>query len=153
MKFSDLSESDQLECKFEIIDILHFFMNYAISIGMTPQEMYNMYISKNIENRDNVFTFTVLDINDYIDAIKKYRLNLIAEGDKIARETRKQSEALSRAIAGKSAKSRSRSSPRSSSSSSSGSDSPKSVSASSLDAELAKIEAEMREEQGSKADA
>jgi hypothetical protein len=52
MKFSDLSESDQLECKFEIIDILHFFMNYAISIGMTPQEMYNMYISKNIENRD-----------------------------------------------------------------------------------------------------
>lgn len=52
MKFSDLSESDQLECKFEIIDMLHFFMNYAISIGMTPQEMYNMYMSKNQENRD-----------------------------------------------------------------------------------------------------
>ena len=50
-KFSDLSESDQLECKFEIIDILHFFMNYAISVGMTPQEMYNMYMSKNEENR------------------------------------------------------------------------------------------------------
>jgi hypothetical protein len=50
-KFSDLSESDQLECKFEIIDILHFFMNYAISVGMTPQEMYNMYMSKNDENR------------------------------------------------------------------------------------------------------
>jgi hypothetical protein len=52
MKFSDLSESDQLECKFEIVDMLHFFMNYAISIGMTPQEMYNMYMSKNAENRD-----------------------------------------------------------------------------------------------------
>jgi hypothetical protein len=26
-------------------------MNYAISIGMTPQEMYNMYMSKNEENR------------------------------------------------------------------------------------------------------
>jgi hypothetical protein len=52
MKFSDLSEADQLECKFEIIDMLHFFMNYAISIGMTPQEMYNMYMSKNQENRD-----------------------------------------------------------------------------------------------------
>ena len=52
MKFSDLSESDKLECKFEIIDMLHFFMNYAISIGMTPQEMYNMYMSKNKENRD-----------------------------------------------------------------------------------------------------
>lgn len=51
MKFSDLSESDRLECKFEIIDMLHFFMNYAISIGMTPQEMYNMYMSKNQENR------------------------------------------------------------------------------------------------------
>jgi len=46
-KFSDLSSSDQLECKFEIIDMLHFFMNYAASIGMTPQEMYNMYMSKN----------------------------------------------------------------------------------------------------------
>ena len=44
-KFSDLSSSDQLECKFEIIDMLHFFMNYAASIGMTPQEMYNMYMS------------------------------------------------------------------------------------------------------------
>lgn len=52
MKFSDLSQNDQLECKFEIIDMLHFFMNYAISIGMTPQEMYNMYMSKNQENRD-----------------------------------------------------------------------------------------------------
>ena len=50
-KFSDLSQSDQLECKFEVIDMLHFFMNYAISIGMTPSEMYNMYMSKNLENR------------------------------------------------------------------------------------------------------
>lgn len=52
IKFSDLSKRDQLECKFEIIDILHFFMNYAISVGMTPEEMYNMYMSKNKENRD-----------------------------------------------------------------------------------------------------
>lgn len=52
MRFSDLSERDQLECKFEVIDMLHFFMNYAISIGMTPEEMYNMYMSKNKENRD-----------------------------------------------------------------------------------------------------
>jgi hypothetical protein len=51
MKFSDLSEDDQLECKFEIIDMLHFFMNYAASIGMSSQEMYNMYMSKNEENR------------------------------------------------------------------------------------------------------
>jgi len=51
IRFSDLSESDQLECKFEIVDMLHFFMNYAASIGMTSQEMYNMYMSKNEENR------------------------------------------------------------------------------------------------------
>jgi hypothetical protein len=50
-KFSDLSEPDKLECKFEIIDMLHFFMNYAASIEMTSQEMYNMYMSKNEENR------------------------------------------------------------------------------------------------------
>lgn len=50
-KFSDLSQEDQLECKFEIVDMLHFFMNYAASIGMTSQEMYNMYMSKNEENR------------------------------------------------------------------------------------------------------
>lgn len=51
MKFSDLSASDQLECKFEIIDMLHFFMNYAISVGMDGREMYNMYMAKNAENR------------------------------------------------------------------------------------------------------
>lgn len=52
IKFSDLTESDQLECKFEIVDMLHFFMNYAASIGMTEKEMYNMYMSKNEENRN-----------------------------------------------------------------------------------------------------
>ena len=52
MKFSELSEDDQLECKFEIIDMLHFYMNYAASIGMTSQEMYNIYMSKNEENRE-----------------------------------------------------------------------------------------------------
>jgi hypothetical protein len=51
-KFSDLSIEDQLECKFEIVDMLHFFMNYAASIGMTSQEMYNLYMSKNLENRE-----------------------------------------------------------------------------------------------------
>ena len=51
LKFSELSESDKVECKFEIVDMLHFFMNYAASIGMTAQEMYNMKMSKNEENR------------------------------------------------------------------------------------------------------
>ena len=40
-----------VDCKFEIIDMLHFFMNYAVSVGMTSQEMFNMYMSKNEENK------------------------------------------------------------------------------------------------------
>jgi len=52
IKFSDLSETDQIECKFEIVDILHFFLNMGISIGMTHKEMYNMYMAKNKENRE-----------------------------------------------------------------------------------------------------
>jgi hypothetical protein len=51
-KFEDLSEEDQLECKFEIVDMMHFFMNYVASIGMTSQELYNMYMAKNKENID-----------------------------------------------------------------------------------------------------
>lgn len=56
MKFEDLSMSDRLECKFEIVDMLHFFLNYAISVGMTPQELYNMYMAKNKENRNRQAT-------------------------------------------------------------------------------------------------
>lgn len=52
MKFSDLSLEDQKECKFELIDILHFFMNQIASIGMTSEEVYNMYMAKNLENRN-----------------------------------------------------------------------------------------------------
>jgi hypothetical protein len=51
MKIKDLSERDLLELKFEIVDMLHFFLNYAGSIGMTAEEMYNMYMAKNKENR------------------------------------------------------------------------------------------------------
>lgn len=51
LKVSDLSERDVLELKFEIVDMLHFFLNYAGSIGMTAEEMYNMYMAKNKENR------------------------------------------------------------------------------------------------------
>ena len=56
MKFEDLSISDQLECKFEIVDMLHFFLNYAISVGITPPELYNMYMAKNKENRNRQAT-------------------------------------------------------------------------------------------------
>jgi hypothetical protein len=56
MKFEDLSMADRLECKFEVVDMLHFFLNYAISIGMTPNELFNMYMAKNKENRNRQAT-------------------------------------------------------------------------------------------------
>jgi NTP pyrophosphatase (non-canonical NTP hydrolase) len=50
MKLSDLSESDLKELKMEITDCAHFFLNLAISIGMTSQELYDYYFAKNKEN-------------------------------------------------------------------------------------------------------
>lgn len=50
LKFSDLSDSDQLEAKFEIIDILHFVFASCAMLGMDAKEVFNMYMSKNVEN-------------------------------------------------------------------------------------------------------
>ena len=50
MKISDLSDDDQKELKMELVDIQHFIFNLMISVGMTPEELYNYYISKNKEN-------------------------------------------------------------------------------------------------------
>lgn len=52
MTIKDLSDSDMKELKMEVVDMLHFFMNYWLSIGGTPQELYNMYFAKNKENHD-----------------------------------------------------------------------------------------------------
>lgn len=52
MKISDLSESDRLELYYEWIDGLHFYMNFAISIGMTSQDITNLYMAKNAENHN-----------------------------------------------------------------------------------------------------
>ncbi len=52
MKISDLSESDRLELFYEWIDGLHFYMNFAISIGMTSKDIVNLYIAKNEENHN-----------------------------------------------------------------------------------------------------
>jgi len=52
MKISDLTESDKLELFYEWIDGLHFFMNFAISMGMTSKDIINLYMAKNAENHD-----------------------------------------------------------------------------------------------------
>jgi hypothetical protein len=52
VKIDELSDGDLLELKFEFIDMLHFFMNMGAAIGMTPKEMFNMYMTKAQENKD-----------------------------------------------------------------------------------------------------
>ena len=48
-RFDDLSESELIELKFEWIDLLHFMLNLASLIKLTPSEMFNMYLAKNAE--------------------------------------------------------------------------------------------------------
>ncbi len=50
MRITDLTESDKLELFYEWIDGLHFYMNFAISIGMTSKDIVNLYMSKQKEN-------------------------------------------------------------------------------------------------------
>ena len=53
-KLSDLSPSDLKELKMEWIDVMHFVFNAGLSIGVTPEEFYNYYLSKNEENWNRV---------------------------------------------------------------------------------------------------
>jgi hypothetical protein len=50
MKVSDLSPEDVKELKMELVDIQHFLFNMMVSVGMTADELYNYYLSKNKEN-------------------------------------------------------------------------------------------------------
>lgn len=47
---NDLSDADQLEIKFEMIDILHFILNMFHGLGMTAEEIFKLYYLKNAEN-------------------------------------------------------------------------------------------------------
>jgi len=49
-KLSDLSPGDTKELKMEWIDVMHFVFNAGLVIGVTPQEFYNYYLSKNEAN-------------------------------------------------------------------------------------------------------
>jgi hypothetical protein len=51
MKISDLSENDKKELYMEWVDILHFFINYASSIGLDAKTAYNYYFAKAEENK------------------------------------------------------------------------------------------------------
>ncbi|AWD90460.1 dUTP diphosphatase [Erwinia phage Cronus] len=47
---SEMSSEDQLEIKFELIDIMHFVFNMAIGLNMSAEEMFKLYYLKNAEN-------------------------------------------------------------------------------------------------------
>ena len=47
---TDLSPQDQLEIKFEMIDILHFVLNMFQGLGLTAEEIFKLYYLKNKHN-------------------------------------------------------------------------------------------------------
>lgn len=47
---SDLTDDELKELQYEWIDKLHFMMNEAIAIGLTPEMITNYYVAKNKHN-------------------------------------------------------------------------------------------------------
>ena len=52
LTLGDLSERDLKELQMEVVDMLHFFMNFALMVGMSGSDLFNMYVAKNKENFD-----------------------------------------------------------------------------------------------------
>lgn len=50
VKFSELSESDQLEVKFELVDIVHFVAIMINALNISSRELTELYVLKNLEN-------------------------------------------------------------------------------------------------------
>ncbi len=51
MTFDEMHPDDKKELKMEFIDELHFLFNKMHAVGMTPEEVFNFYYAKNLENR------------------------------------------------------------------------------------------------------
>ena len=47
-----ISDEQRTETLFELVDGLHFFLNIAIILGFTPEEIFHYYIEKNKENHN-----------------------------------------------------------------------------------------------------
>lgn len=48
--FFDLSLSDRVEVMFEMVDMVHFFMNMMATVGVDAEAQYVLYMIKNKEN-------------------------------------------------------------------------------------------------------
>lgn len=46
------SKEEEIEAKFEVVDAFHFFLNIALLMGITADELSKMYYLKNKENFD-----------------------------------------------------------------------------------------------------
>lgn len=67
-------EIDETKIKGELIDILHFFMSMCLKMGMTAEEVYNIYVEKNKENFDRQHGKSKkpgYDIEQFNNTIKK----------------------------------------------------------------------------------
>lgn len=50
IKFAEMSEADQLETLFELIDQWHFFMCKFLALGMNAETIFKLYALKQAEN-------------------------------------------------------------------------------------------------------
>ncbi len=48
--WKDEKPIDERRIKEELVDILHFFTSMCLKMGMTAQELHDMYLEKNSEN-------------------------------------------------------------------------------------------------------
>lgn len=48
--FSDLTPAEKKELQMELVDIQHFLFNMMLACDMTPELLYEYYVSKNKEN-------------------------------------------------------------------------------------------------------
>lgn len=46
------SKEQELETKYEFVDMFHFLMNMGLCLGITPTEFAQLYAAKNKENLD-----------------------------------------------------------------------------------------------------
>lgn len=48
----DLTDEELLELRFELVDCLKFLLNMMLAVGMTPADLYNLFLAKTQENLD-----------------------------------------------------------------------------------------------------
>ena len=49
-RFSDLTKEEQYHAQEEMIDILHFVFNMCLALGLTSEQIFDIYFLKNKEN-------------------------------------------------------------------------------------------------------